>query len=115
MRDRPMSNHKNFLSLVSFVVIQLVAQPVRAELVFFSTGRFLSVKSHRIDGESLILNLRGGGDVVCDRSVIVAIEPDEVPYPDPEPETATVGLNPNGTFDASVRYAKLIENVAAEH
>jgi Transglycosylase SLT domain len=101
--------------LVAFVLIQLVAQPARAELVFFSTGRFLSVKSHRIDGESLILNLRGGGDVVCDRSVIVAIEPDEVPYPDPEPETATAGLNPNGTFDASVRYAKLIENVAAEH
>src|SRR5438270_6298417 len=114
MRDRPMSNHKNFLSLVSFVMIQLVAQPVRAELVFFSTGRFVSVKSHRIDGESLILNLRGGGDVVCDRSVVVTIEPDEVPYPDLEPETAAAGLKPDGTFEAAVRYAKLIERVAAE-
>src|SRR5947208_16666900 len=104
-----------FASFVCFAAIQLVAEPVRAELVFFSTGRFLSVKSHRIDGDSLILNLRGGGDVVCDRSVVVTIEPDEVPYPDPEPETATAGLKPDGTFDAAVRYARLIENVAAEH
>src|SRR5436190_23877049 len=83
---------RTFASFVSFMVIQLIAQPVHAELVFFSTGRFLSVKSHRIDGESLVLNLRGGGDMVCDRSIVVTIEPDEVPYPDPQPEVATAGL-----------------------
>ena len=105
---------RSLVSLASFVVIQLVALPVRAELVFFSTGRFLSVKSHRFDGESMVLNLRNGGDMVCDRSVIVSIEADEVPYPDPEPAVATAGLNANGTFDAAVRYAKLIDNVAAE-
>src|SRR5439155_10413959 len=62
----------------------------------------------------MVLNLRNGGDMVCDRSVIVSIEADEVPYPDPEPAVATAGLNANGTFDAAVRYAKLIDNVAAE-
>ena len=97
---------------VAFVVIQLVAQPARAELVFFSTGRFLSVKSHRIDGDALVLNLRSGGEMTCDRSLIVSIEPDEVPYPDPEPEAATAGLNPNGTYDPAVRYARLIDHVA---
>jgi len=104
----------NFVSVVSFVVILFAAAPARAELVFFSTGRFLSVKSHRLDGESLVLNLRGGGDVLCDRTVVVSIEPDEVPYPDPQPETATVGLRADGTFDASVRYAKLIDHLAGE-
>ena len=53
--------NRTFVSFVSFVVIQLVAQTASAELVFFSTGRFLSVKSHRIDGDSLVLNLRNGG------------------------------------------------------
>src|SRR5437588_2122756 len=113
--DRLQRHTRSFVSLVSFVLIQLLASPVHAELVFFSTGRFLSVKSHRLDGDSLVLNLRSGGDLVCDRSVIVSIEPDEVPYPDPAPETATAGLKADGTFDASVRYAKLIDHVAAEH
>jgi len=102
------------VSCAACVVIQLLASPVHAELVFFATGRFLSVKSHRLDGESLVLNLRGGGEMMCDRSIVVSIEPDEVPYPDPEPEAVNAGLNADGTFDASVRYAKLIDNVAAE-
>jgi hypothetical protein len=106
---------KKILSLASFVAIQLIAFPARAELVFFSTGRYMSVKSHRLDGESLVLNLRSGGEVVCDRSVVVTIEPDEVPYPDPEPEAATAGLKPDGTFDAAVRYGKLIDTVASAH
>jgi hypothetical protein len=105
---------RGFVPIVAFSAMMLVAQTARAELVFFSTGRFMSVKSHRLDGESLILNLRGGGDMVCDRSIVVTIEPDEVPYPDPEPETAIVGLKSDGTFDASVRYAKLIDNLSAE-
>jgi len=97
-----------------FVASLLCARSARAELVFFSTGRFLSVKSHRLDGDSLVLNLRNGGEVLCDRTVVVSIEPDEVPYPDPEPQAATAGLKADGTFDASVRYAKLIDHLATE-
>jgi hypothetical protein len=102
------------ISIVAFAAILLVAQTARAELVFFTSGRFMSVKSHRIDGDSLVLNLRAGGDMVCDRSIVVTIEPDEVPYPDPQPEAATAGLKADGTFDAAVRYAKLIDNLSAE-
>jgi len=102
------------VALAAFLASIGAAQTARAELVFFSTGRFLSVRSHRIDGESLVLNLRGGGEVLCDRTVVVSIEPDEVPYPDPQPETATAGLRADGTFDASVRYAKLIDHLAGE-
>ena len=103
------------MSVAAFVVFQLIALPVRAELVFFSTGRYLSVKNHRIDGDSLVLGLRSGGEVACDRTVIVSIEPDEVPYPDPEPDAATVGLKDDGTYDAALRYGKLIDTLAADH
>src|SRR5690242_1875360 len=58
------------------------ATPAHAELVFFTTGRSLSVKSHRTDGESLVLELRGGGEVAFDPSLVARIEPDEVPYPE---------------------------------
>ena len=45
----------------------MFALPARAELVYFTTGRTLSVKSHRADGDSLVLVLRGGGEMVCER------------------------------------------------
>ncbi len=63
-----------------------LATPARAELVFFTTGRSLSVKAHRIEGDSLILTLRSGGEVVCDPATIAQIAPDETPYPEPEAE-----------------------------
>jgi soluble lytic murein transglycosylase-like protein len=55
-----------------------------AEIVYLTSGRTLSVKSHRIEGDSMILTLRGGGEVTCERSLIDRIVPDEVPYEDPK-------------------------------
>ena len=48
----------------------------------FATGRSLSVKDHHVDGESIVLTLRQGGEIICDRGSLL-IEPDEVPYPEP--------------------------------
>jgi transglycosylase-like protein with SLT domain len=59
------------------------ATPASAEIVFLSSGRTLSVKSHRVDGDRIVLTLRSGGEVTCDKDVIAKIEPDEVPYVDP--------------------------------
>ena len=53
-----------------------------AEIVFMTSGRTLSVKTHRNDGESVVLTLRGGGEVTCDKSLIEKILPDELPYPE---------------------------------
>ena len=72
------------VSVAVAVAIVFAAVPARAELVFFGTGRTLSVKSHHLDGESLVLTLRGGGEIICDSSLIAHIAPDEVPYPEPE-------------------------------
>jgi soluble lytic murein transglycosylase-like protein len=82
--------------------------PAHAELVFFANGRSLSVKSHRLEGEQLILTLRGGGEVTCDRSVIARIEPDEVPYPEPTRAAGTPSL-----LLTSAMYDEIIEKAAA--
>jgi hypothetical protein len=78
----------------------------RAELVFLSSGRTLSVKSHRFEGDSVVLTLRGGGQVTCEAVLVERIEPDEVPYPEPE-----VALN---APDPSLPYSEIIASAAAK-
>ncbi len=108
----------------------LLAGPAtaRAELVFFSSGRVMSVKAHRIDGANIVLLPRGGGEITMGASVIARIEPDEVPYPEPEKE---VRLKPDAPSDGAsdadtvrgvrlqpdlqhARYDPIIDRVAAE-
>ena len=112
--------HRQFVAATVLGLLSAAA-PARAELVFFASGRSLSVKSHKADGNSLIIALRTGGEVTCDRSLVMRIEPDEVPYPEPE----EVRLKPDTTDDAAndrgVRlqpdqpYREIIEKIAAEH
>jgi hypothetical protein len=75
-----------FLPLLALVWVA-TAVPASAEIVVLSSKRTLSVKSHRIDGDSIVLTLRSGGEVTCDKSLIEKILPDEVPYPEPEAQT----------------------------
>jgi soluble lytic murein transglycosylase-like protein len=98
-----------------------LASPARAELVFFTSGRTMSVVSHEIDGPSVVLTLREGGQVVCDRAIVARIAPDEVPYPEP-PRPADVPTqvavdagNRDRTHggDRSV-YDPIIDRVSAE-
>jgi hypothetical protein len=88
MDDKGHEEHKAssslFVVFVCVVVLFVAAGNARAELVFFGNGNTMSVKGHRTEGESLVLLLRSGGEIVCEPSVIVRIEPDEVPYPEPE-------------------------------
>ena len=70
------------LSLLAVcLLVQPAVAPAEAELVFFTSGRTLSVKGHRIEGSTIVLFLRNGGEVVCDRRLVDRIEPDEAPYP----------------------------------
>ena len=59
------------------------AVPASAEIVHLTSGRTLSVKAHRYDGNSIVLTLRSGGEVTCDRTLVDKIVPDEVPYEEP--------------------------------
>jgi soluble lytic murein transglycosylase-like protein len=97
------------------------ARPASAELVFLTSGRTLSVKSHQADGETMILTLRSGGRVICDASLISKIEADEVAYPEPEP-VAPLGAEPAAaeeqdspaTLDGTP-YAEIISSMSEAH
>jgi soluble lytic murein transglycosylase-like protein len=92
----------------------LFASTARGEIVFFNTGRTLSIKEHHADpadDEKLVLTLRSGGEIVCEPSIIDRIVPDEVPYPEPEAETPPATTAAAG---APVKYGEIIEKVSAE-
>jgi soluble lytic murein transglycosylase-like protein len=102
------------------VVVAAVAcaAPAQAELAFFSNGRTLSIRSHRVEGDSLILSLRGGGEIVCDPLMIVRFTPDEVPYPEPEKAAASdsaSGLSAETLLEPDPRYSAIIERVSAKN
>ena len=93
--------------------------PARADLVFFASGRSMSVKSYRTEGSSLVLMLRAGGEIVCDAASIARITPDEVPYPEPEPEPEREpAAESAGAVQLSdlplVPYGAIIDKVAKE-
>src|SRR4029077_18209800 len=102
-------------ALFATIGVLLFALPARAEIVFFSTGRTLSIKEHKIDptdDEKLILTLRGGGEIVCEPAIIDRIVPDEVPYPEPEAEQPPVVVA--SAPPAPVKYGEIIDRVSAE-
>jgi soluble lytic murein transglycosylase-like protein len=108
---------RTFVSIVSFVAMMFSALPAHAELVFFASGRSLSVKGHHVEGDSLVLTLRGGGEIVCEPSVIARIAADEVPYPEPEepaaiPPAQEVSSQPEPSVLSP--YAEIINTAAAD-
>ena len=67
----------------------LTAAPAAGEIIVLSSGRTLSVKSHRLQGDTIVLTLRTGGEVTCDKSIVEKVLPDEVPYPEPATASET--------------------------
>lgn len=78
-----------------------------AELVFLTSGRTLTVRSHRVDGARVVFEMVGGGEITCDRSLVSRIAPDEVPIR--EPGAMREGAVP----DAAAPYAEFIDRSAA--
>jgi hypothetical protein len=76
------------LGMATCVLVVASSSLASAEIVFMVSGRTLSVKGHKKLGESVVLSLRGGGDVTLDQSLIEKIVPDEVPHPEPAPPQA---------------------------
>jgi soluble lytic murein transglycosylase-like protein len=100
------------------VLAMLVAVPAHAELVFFTSGRTMSVKAHRVEAETMILLLRTGGEIVFDRSLVAKVEQDEVPYPEPEfpadavADTASLIPDLDPSSLQQVPYGDLIDSIA---
>jgi soluble lytic murein transglycosylase-like protein len=104
-----------FLTAAAFAL--LLPAAADAEIVLLTSGRTLSVKSHRIDGDNIVLKMRDGGEVTCDRSLIEKIVPDEIPYvepasPAPEPEPAVAPAAPTLPDGP---YSELITAMAQAH
>ena len=101
------------------VCLLAVAQTAQAELVYFSNGRTMSVRSHREEGDRLVLSLRSGGEMVVDRAIVADVGPDEVPYPEPAeivalPEAPAAVVGPTAVPVVSPVFEPLIRRVAAE-
>jgi len=102
--------------VLSFVALVFSASEARAEIVFFNTGRTLSIKEHHadlIEDDKLVLTLRSGGEIVCEPSIIDRIVPDEVPYPEPEAATPATPVAAQ-TALPTVKYGEIIDKVSAE-
>lgn len=101
-----------FLAAVTFALVGS-ALPAAAEIVFLTSGRTMSVESHRVDGASMVLTLRGGGEVTCERALIEKILPDEVPYEDPRAAQAPAKRpGPDPAVLESTPYGEIISAVS---
>ena len=96
------------------ICVAAAAVPAQAELAYFSSGDSLSIRSHRDEGDRLVLALRAGGEIVCDRALIVRFAPDEVPYPEPPVAdiAAAAAVPLAGT---AMPYGEIIDKISAEH
>jgi hypothetical protein len=108
------------VALATCVLLAGAASMASAEIVFMTSGGTLSVKGHKTEGDRVILILRSGGEVTCDKTLIERIVPDEVPHPEPvaavDQEAQKTAPQPSRT--AMLRdtiYNELIASAAAAH
>jgi hypothetical protein len=93
------------------------ASPAAAEIVFLTSGRTLSVREHKVDGDLIVLTLRSGGQVTCRKDLIEKIEADEVPYPEPAPVEGVESVEPavgRALLDGTP-YGDIIASVSEAH
>jgi soluble lytic murein transglycosylase-like protein len=93
---------------VALAILFCAAPDARADLVFLASGRSLSVRAVREEGEALVLTLRAGGEIRCNRAMVVRITPDEAPYPEPE-EAVAARPSMAPIDEGPVPFADLIE------
>ena len=79
---------KSYLA-VAAVTLVFAGAGFRRDCVLGSGRTLRSRATHR--RRPIVLQLRGGGEVTCDKSLVEKILPDEVPFK--EPEQAPVATN----------------------
>jgi soluble lytic murein transglycosylase-like protein len=62
-----------------------------------SSGRVISASSVVLTADTATIRLRGGGEVTCDRSLVVRVDPDETPWLEPQREATSVDGTATGT------------------
>jgi soluble lytic murein transglycosylase-like protein len=90
---------------------------VDAEVILFANGRTMSVKSYRMDGDTVTVTLRHGGEATFDKALVAEIRANELPDIEDEPKLApivTTQINWQNPIDAKP-FSELIETVALKH
>jgi soluble lytic murein transglycosylase-like protein len=102
------------LILSAPLLLVTAVAPAYAELVFFQSGRAMSVRTIRSENNEIVLQLRGGGDVHCDPSLIARVEPDEVEYPEAVAAASPVVGEPDAP-GIPAAFRDLVTATAAKH
>lgn len=101
------------------LVLSAWAGEAHAEIVFLTSGRSVSVKGHRVEGDTIVLSLRTGGEVRCDRALVDKILPDEVPHPEPvslvAPAREEAQAPAAGAVLQATPYGEIISAVSEAH
>jgi hypothetical protein len=97
-----MVRHIARLLIGACLILGVSVVSASAEIVYLTSGRTLSVKDHRQEGDVIILLMRAGGEVRCDKSLVEKVVPDEVPHPDPAAEGASAGDEQNRVDSTSL-------------
>jgi hypothetical protein len=110
-----------FRDCLAAAALSLVcAAPASAEIAVLGSGRTLSIKGHRlIDGDRIVLQLRSGGEVTCEKTLVEKILPDEVPFREPEqaPAADAGSASPADVMTPMEMgpYGEIITSVAQTH
>lgn len=97
------------------MVLFASALPARAELVYFPSGRAISVKAIRAQGERFVLHLRSGGQIEIDAVLITKVEPDEVEYSDEVLAALPFAKSLREAPAVPAQYRELIEATSQRH
>ncbi len=96
--------------LAMLLLVRPAVAPASAELVLLTTGRTLAIRGHEFEGDRVVLHLPNGGQIVCERSLIVRIEADYAP---PAPVDVLAAETTPGT---PVRpFATIIDAASVRH
>jgi soluble lytic murein transglycosylase-like protein len=74
------SRRRGLAALGAAALFCVLARPASADIVRLTNGRVLTVDSCRFQGDTVILIMRGGGEIRAPRDLIAELLPDEVPY-----------------------------------
>ena len=85
--------------------------PAPAEVVHFKSGEVMSIAGHRVEGNAIVLTLKGSGEVLFDARLIDRIEPAVVPPPQLVTAVAAIG---EAELPAKP-YAVLVRDAAHRH
>jgi hypothetical protein len=97
---------------------------VNAEIISFTNGRTMAVKDYRIDGDTITVTLRQGGEATFNKALVSSIQPSEVPEVEEIDGVAPAPFSPIATVVAQISavqpldsrpFAGLIERVALKH